>query len=339
MFRFRKSAYPSRLLALTTIAALFLLEWFWLAETYHREHARFLLDIDNSFATASQKEQTYRIPVGEIIHPGDLTIQSCGPEEIRIIRQCPLPDTIRFDNSSGQSLETLIRQAFYELRKNITPLNIYCLSDLFAGELQERNILASFTIDHLNTASGAIIETTADNRSQSVAPTYSLTTPISTATSLRLNVQFTPAAIAKRMTGNVIISIALALIILTGVFLILFSRDRTKTESEPANPPAPPTGQTYKIGRYDFDPDKNELHHHNHVIRLNKKENAILRTLCEKNGNIADRHLLLNEHWGSAGLIYSRSLDTYIAKLRKYLKDDPSIQIITVKSQGYKLIY
>ena len=60
--------------------------------------------------------------------------------------------------------------------------------------------------------------------------------------------------------------------------------------------------------------------------------------LCLNEGNVVERNALLEENWGSNGIIYSRSLDTYLTSLRKYLKKDPEIQIVTVKGVGYKLM-
>jgi hypothetical protein len=339
MFTLKKPVWTVKLLvSIVNIAAILALELFWLQNTYQKEYKQFLSDVNKSFESATRKEQTYRIPINDIINPGDVTIQSCGKEEIRIIRQCPSPDTIIFDNLSGQSLEIFIHSAFYELRQNITPLNIYCLADLFAGELQEKNILASFTIDHFNTATGKIIETTADIPNPATGPAkYVAVANISASTSLRANLQFTHAAIFKRMSGAIAVSTCLILTALISLCLVLhFSRPKEKKTAEIKAPAA--DEKIFKIGCYRFNPEKNELSYSDKVIYLNKKENAILRTLCEKNGNVVERNFLLNEHWENTGIIYSRSLDTYITKLRKYLKEDSSIQIITIKSQGYKLI-
>ncbi|MDR2384870.1 MAG: winged helix-turn-helix domain-containing protein [Tannerella sp.] len=326
------------LVAIVNIAAMLALELFWLHNAYQKEYKQFLLDVNKSFESATQKEQTYRIPINDIINPGDVTIQSCGKEEIRIIRQCPAKDTIIFDNISGQSLEIFIHRAFYELRQNIMPLNIYCLADLFAGELQEKNILASFTIDHFNTATGNIIETTADILNPAMPAKYVTVSNISASTSLRANLQFTNAAIFKRMSGAIAISTGLVLTALISLcFVLHFFQRKEKKTAEIKAPVA--NEKIFKIGHYHFNPEKNELSYSDKIIYLNKKENAILRTLCEKNGNVVERNFLLNEHWENTGIIYSRSLDTYITKLRKYLKEDSSVQIITIKSQGYKLIY
>jgi DNA-binding response OmpR family regulator len=95
---------------------------------------------------------------------------------------------------------------------------------------------------------------------------------------------------------------------------------------------------TFQIGQYRFNPGKNELTGFGESIQLNKKENSILYALCVKQGNVVERNALLEENWGSLGMIYSRSLDTYLTTLRKYLKKDTSIQIVTVKGVGYKLV-
>jgi hypothetical protein len=320
------------------MVAVLALELLWLHNAYQKEYKQFLMDVNHSFDSAVRKEQSYRVPINDMVHPGDITIQSCGKEEIRIIRQCPVSDTIIFDNLFGQSLETFIHQAFYELRKNITPLNIYCLADLFAGELQEKNILLTFTIDHFNTATGEIMETTADLRNPAIPATYVITTTISASTSLRANLQFTNAAVFKRITGAIVVSVCLILVALISFFLAFYSPQRKEKEIPEIKAPVA-NNKIFKIGHYHFDSEKNELTYSNQIIHLNRKENAILRTLCEENGHVVERNFLLKEHWGNAGIIYSRSLDTYIAKLRRYLKEDSSIQIITIKSQGYKLIY
>jgi DNA-binding response OmpR family regulator len=93
----------------------------------------------------------------------------------------------------------------------------------------------------------------------------------------------------------------------------------------------------FPVGQYTFDAGKNELHGFGQRVHLNKKERAILRELCLHDENIVERRFLLRKYWDSAGILYSRSLDTYIAKLRKHLETDPSVQIITVKGLGYKL--
>jgi DNA-binding response OmpR family regulator len=163
------------------------------------------------------------------------------------------------------------------------------------------------------------METTADTRNPVIPAKYVITSDISAHTSLRANLQFTNAAIFKRVSGEIAVSISLILAALISFSLALsFSRRKEKEIPEIKVPDT--NAKIFQIGHYLFDSEKNELNYSNHIIHLNKKENAILRSLCEENGNVVARNFLLKEHWGNTGIIYSRSLDTYIAKLRKYLK-------------------
>jgi DNA-binding response OmpR family regulator len=93
----------------------------------------------------------------------------------------------------------------------------------------------------------------------------------------------------------------------------------------------------FSIGHYTFNTAKNELHGFGECIQLNRKESALLRELCRQEEGIVERTFLLQKYWDSTGLIYSRSLDTYIARLRKHLAADPAVKIITVKGLGYKM--
>jgi hypothetical protein len=334
----KKSTLP-----LLGMLALLALQGLWLHQAYQLTYVQFLTTTNEAFDEACQKEQTYRIPVTDIINPGALTIQSCANEEVRIIRKCPSPDTIFFDNVSGQSLETFISRAFYELRESIIPLNLYCLSDLFAGALHDRDIPLSFTIERFNTATGKTLETTepAVHKGLPTLSTHTLITNISATEGLRANLHFTNTAVFRRMTGVLIVSTCLLLLTLAGFGSLWLRRRRQpspNTAPAPKETPTPPSGKIFHLGHYCFDSEKNELQGFGETLQLNKKENAILEALCMENGNIVERSWLLEQHWGSAGAIYTRSLDTYIAKLRKYLKADAAVQRITIKSQGYKLV-
>lgn len=98
-----------------------------------------------------------------------------------------------------------------------------------------------------------------------------------------------------------------------------------------------PEPKIFQIGQYTFDAGKNELYGFTERIHLNRKESAILKELCNHLDYIVERGALLEKYWEGSGFIYTRSLDTYIAKLRSYLKKDPTVQIITIKGLGYKL--
>ena len=72
--------------------------------------------------------------------------------------------------------------------------------------------------------------------------------------------------------------------------------------------------------------------------RLTTKESELLRLLCAHGNEVLERSLALNEVWGSDSYFNGRSMDVYIAKLRKYLREDPSVEIINVHGKGFRLV-
>jgi hypothetical protein len=340
----RKKYYPNRTLPfvallLISACALLVLQLLWLYSNYQLAYNQFIVEVDAAFDDACRKEQSYRLPVGDLVHSGGLTIQSCGAEEIRIIRQCPKPDTVFYDNVYGHSLETLISRAFYELREQVLPLNIHCLADLFAGALHDKGIPILFVIERFNPATGELLETSAiPNGGTGNIFTHVIITNVSETEGLRANLQFRKSSIFTRMTGTLACSAGLLLIILW-CFGMQFWMGRHKQclPEAPLPDKAPNISKGFQLGKYCFDVDKNELHGFGLRVHLNRKENGILEDLCLEHGKVVERSFLLEKHWDSNGFIYSRSLDTYIATLRKYLKNDPSVQIVTIKSVGYKL--
>jgi DNA-binding response OmpR family regulator len=63
-----------------------------------------------------------------------------------------------------------------------------------------------------------------------------------------------------------------------------------------------------------------------------------LRILVSNRDQVVERADILNLLWGSDSFFNSRNLDVYITKLRGYLKDDPAVQIITIKGIGYRFV-
>lgn len=89
------------------------------------------------------------------------------------------------------------------------------------------------------------------------------------------------------------------------------------------------------IGRFEFVPQRYELRKDGISRKLSHREAMLLQILAEnQNGNI-DRKSILLRVWGDDSFFNSRNLDVYITKLRDYLKEDPGIQIITIKGVGY----
>jgi Response regulators consisting of a CheY-like receiver domain and a winged-helix DNA-binding domain len=93
----------------------------------------------------------------------------------------------------------------------------------------------------------------------------------------------------------------------------------------------------FNINSYLFDYDKQSLQKDDIKVQLTTKEAELLRLLCLHKNKILEREVALNLIWGSDNYFNARSMDVFISKIRKYLKDDPAISIVNVHSKGYKL--
>lgn len=93
-----------------------------------------------------------------------------------------------------------------------------------------------------------------------------------------------------------------------------------------------------RIGSYSFNYTKQTLEFLTEITQLTHREADLLFYLFEKKNEILDRSFILNKLWGNDDFFNARSMDVFISKLRKKLKKDTSIQIINVRSFGYKLI-
>ncbi len=94
----------------------------------------------------------------------------------------------------------------------------------------------------------------------------------------------------------------------------------------------------YKIGKFTFDTQKQVLLIDDKVTKLTTKESELLSLLCAHVNEILERNFALKTIWIDDNYFNARSMDVYITKLRKHLKDDPSIEIINIHGKGYKLI-
>ncbi len=102
--------------------------------------------------------------------------------------------------------------------------------------------------------------------------------------------------------------------------------------------PKVPEPEEYIIGATTFQPRKQLLHTPQGERKLTTKENELLRLLCMNRNEVLDRSAALIAVWGDDSYFNGRSMDVYIAKLRKYLRDDPSVEIINVHGKGFRLI-
>lgn len=94
----------------------------------------------------------------------------------------------------------------------------------------------------------------------------------------------------------------------------------------------------YDLGRYHFNPRLRELTIDGKTQTLSPKENELLKMLSEYKNDLLSREIALKKIWGSDTYFNGRSMDVYIAKLRKYLKEDSAIEIVNIHGNGFRLV-
>ncbi|HNP55087.1 MAG TPA: response regulator transcription factor, partial [Ferruginibacter sp.] len=94
----------------------------------------------------------------------------------------------------------------------------------------------------------------------------------------------------------------------------------------------------YDLGSYHFNPRLRELSVGGKVQTLSPKENELLKMLCEYKNDLLPREAALKKIWGSDTYFNGRSMDVYIAKLRKYLKEDSKLEIVNIHGNGFRLV-
>ena len=109
-------------------------------------------------------------------------------------------------------------------------------------------------------------------------------------------------------------------------------RRTSQTESDEQD------SEIFQIGAYTFDANKQLLKKEEEEKKLTTKESELLKLLCTNKNQMLERNYALRTIWEDDSYFNARSMDVYITKLRKYLKDDSTIQIINVHGKGYKLI-
>lgn len=98
------------------------------------------------------------------------------------------------------------------------------------------------------------------------------------------------------------------------------------------------TGLVYEIGSFTFDYNHQTLSRNNEPLKLTSKETELLKLLCDHLNQVVDRSFALNRIWQNDSYFNARSMDVYIAKLRKYLREEPSVELINVHGIGFKLV-
>ncbi len=94
----------------------------------------------------------------------------------------------------------------------------------------------------------------------------------------------------------------------------------------------------FTIGKFKFNSKLRFLSFDDQIIKLSPKENQLLRLLVIHLNDLLPRQIALNKIWRDDNYFTSRSMDVYIAKLRKYLSKDSNIEIINIHGEGFRLL-
>ena len=118
-------------------------------------------------------------------------------------------------------------------------------------------------------------------------------------------------------------------LLLRMVAILRRSEEREKTEDQE---------NLFKLGHYTFDFDRQLLTIKGKDQKLTSKEAGLLKLLCTNANKVLERGVALNKIWNDDSYFNARSMDVYIVKLRKYLKEDPTVELINVHGIGFKLV-
>ena len=94
----------------------------------------------------------------------------------------------------------------------------------------------------------------------------------------------------------------------------------------------------YRLGSFSLNASTHELTNDSKRFQLSYKEVELLKRLCEAKSTVVDRQDLLMELWGSDNVFNNKTMNVYISRLRNYLDSDNSVEILTIRGFGYKLI-
>lgn len=107
------------------------------------------------------------------------------------------------------------------------------------------------------------------------------------------------------------------------------TKNQTLTNSDQNN---------FEVGEYKFDFNLQKLEINGKAQKLTTREAELLKLLCINVNDVLDRTFALKSIWHDDNYFNGRSMDVYIAKLRKYLREDPNLEIVNVHGKGFKLL-
>ncbi|MCB0428931.1 MAG: response regulator transcription factor [Flavobacteriales bacterium] len=96
--------------------------------------------------------------------------------------------------------------------------------------------------------------------------------------------------------------------------------------------------QEFDLGKFHFNYDQQLLQIGDKETKLTSKESDLLKLLCAHKNQVLERNYALQRIWKDDNYFNSRSMDVYIAKLRKHLKEDPAVEILNIHGRGFKLL-
>ena len=99
-----------------------------------------------------------------------------------------------------------------------------------------------------------------------------------------------------------------------------------------------PVQTRFEIGKYTFDYTTQLIHFNGQQQKLSTKEAELLQLLCLKKNTVLTREEALLSIWHDDNYFNGRSMDVFLSKLRKYLREDPAVEILNVHGKGYKLL-
>lgn len=101
--------------------------------------------------------------------------------------------------------------------------------------------------------------------------------------------------------------------------------------------PKPEEPHEYSVGTYHFNYKNLLLEGHGEKRTLTQREADVLKELVMEKGNVVKKSDILTRLWGDDDYFVGRSLDVFISRLRKYLKEDPNIKIENLHGVGFRL--
>jgi DNA-binding response OmpR family regulator len=99
----------------------------------------------------------------------------------------------------------------------------------------------------------------------------------------------------------------------------------------------PSLAEVIALGNYTYIPGKMRLSIGQKELKFTPKENELMKLLCENLGRPVSRSYALKLIWGDDTYFNARSMDVYMTKLRKMLKEDPRVQLLNLHGEGFRL--